>query len=439
MSYLKLFFIQILLVIMSLDAIAQFNPIHFEKEVLDNGLTVIYHRDTSLPVVSVVTHYKVGSSDESKKHTGYAHFFEHLMFSETENIPSGNIEMLIQDAGGNINAHTSFEETVYKITIPSNNLPLALWVESERMRKLKISDHNVNKEKKVVIEEKRLTIDNAPYGNAFPTILKEMFNDTPYEWSVIGNDEHIENAETEDFIEFYNNFYRPNNAIISISGNFDLDTAKNLIQNYFSEFERNDIQEKYKYDLKQIEERTIDLSDKYADLPAVFIAYYGPSLQERNFAFDVLLQILSDGESSRLEKRLVNKDELAVSVGMMPVKFDRSGVAIFVGMSNIGISPEKIKDAFLEEIDNIIENGISDDELQKAKNNIEVSFVASKYESIHNAQILAKAEALFEDPGIINTDLRQYLKVDKDDVKDVAKDFFKKQPNVILYINPEND
>lgn len=436
------FIILILIIVffMNSKTNGQFNPIEFEKDILDNGLTVIYHSDKSIPVVSVITHYKVGSTYELKNQKGYAHFFEHLMFSETENIENDEMEKMIISVGGSINAHTAKEETVYKIKVPSHQLPLALWIESERMRKLKFNQKNIDAEKKVVLEEKSQSKDDIPYGDIMSDISKIIFKDTPYEWEVIGEEEDIKNAKIEDFKKFYDSYYQPSNAIISISGDFEIDTARKIIKKYFSEYpekEIPDIEKYHKINIKK--DYFIEKYDKFSNLPAIFMVWKGASNNDRDFALDVLMTILSGGESSRLHKKIVEENQSGLFSFIFSLKFNHAGMILFQSIVHSKENLNSVKENFDNIINDIIENGVTEKELKKAKNSIESQFILSKYQTIANASVLASYEAIFQDPGLINTDLQNYLKLDIKDIQKAAKKYFLNQNRILIFSYPVSE
>ncbi len=323
--------------------------------------------------------------------------------------------------------------------MPAHQLPLALWIESERMQNLKLNDENISKEKKVVIEEKKMSVDNAPYGKSLSFILSNLFGGTPYAWEVIGDETHIREAKPEDFSEFYNKYYQPANAIISISGDFEIDTARKYITKYFAGIENEKIEKRKRVRLKRIEKEIVkEFEDDFADVPALFVAYYGPALKDKNYAYDLLINILSDGESSRLHKRLVSDEEKALIAVMQTIMFQDFGLTLFLSLPGNDTKLQELLALFDEELERIINTGISDNELKKAKNSIESSFVSSKFLSVNNALLLSKYEAAFNKPDKINDDLKEYLSVSKDDIIKAAKDIFDTKARVILYHYPKN-
>src|SRR6186997_3019715 len=217
-----------------LDAQTQLmKPIKFEEYDLSNGMHVILYQERTAPVVAVRVYYHVGSKDERADRTGFAHFFEHLMFESTANIPRGTIDKLVSGAGGNLNASTSFDQTDYFFNVPSNQLKLALWVESDRMLQAVIDETGVETQRKVVKEEKRMRYDNQPYGSLFEQLAKLVFAGTPYAWVPIGSVQYIDQAKIEEFRDFYKTYYVPNNATLAIAGDFDLEETKKLVADYF--------------------------------------------------------------------------------------------------------------------------------------------------------------------------------------------------------------
>ncbi|MEN6294725.1 MAG: pitrilysin family protein, partial [Chloroherpetonaceae bacterium] len=212
---------------------ASFNPIKFTKEVLDNGLQVIYTVDKSAPVVATVVHYRVGSRYEIPGKTGYAHFFEHLMFEATNAYPRATIDKYVEEAGGNMNAHTSNDETVFYIKLPANQLKLGLWIESQRMRGLKVDTVGVETQRGVVTEEMKMRRENSAYGTFFDKMSSYLFKGGNYEWTTIGAFDDIQNAKVSDFRNFYDTYYYPNNATLVIAGDINIEQTRQWVKEYF--------------------------------------------------------------------------------------------------------------------------------------------------------------------------------------------------------------
>ncbi|MGQ9819673.1 MAG: M16 family metallopeptidase [Candidatus Kapaibacteriales bacterium] len=422
----------------SFEAMSKFNPIKFERDTLKNGLQVIYSVDRTAPIVATVMHYKVGSRDEDPNHTGYAHFFEHLMFEATENIPRASIDKYVQEAGGTLNAHTSYDETVYFFKLPSNYLNLALWIESQRMRKLKVDSVGVNTQKGVVIEELRMRYDNQPYGNMLMKMSERLFAGSSYGWATIGYIEHLEKATIDDFKGFYDNFYRPNNAILVIVGDIDIQETKKLVRQYFEIYPPSEAPLRNKFELKTLNESIEEIiPDPKAQLPAVFIGFRGPKIGEPDYyAASLLSDILSSGESSRLYQRVVDKEQAAVNCNLFALPLEYSGAFIFYAISNPDKSLKKVKDLIFNEIEKIAKNGVTDEELQKAKNITETQFISDKKRVLEKAETLGQYMAYFGDPSLINSELDKYLAVTKEDIKRVANKYLLQSKNVTLYYHP---
>jgi predicted Zn-dependent peptidase len=420
------------------EAKSKFNPIKFEIDSLENGLKVIYCVDKTAPIVATVVHYKVGSRDEDPSKTGYAHFFEHLMFEATENIPRASIDKYVQEAGGTLNAHTSYDETVYYFKLPSNYLNLALWIESQRMRKLKVDSVGVNTQKGVVIEELRMRYENQPYGTMLMKMSERLFGGSSYGWATIGYIEHLEKATIDDFKGFYDNFYKPNNAILVIVGDIEIPEAKKLVRQYFGIYPPSPLPTRNPFTLPPLSKNVEEVvNDPKAQLPAIFIGFRGPKIGDEDYyAMGLLSDILASGESSRLYQRLVDKEQIAVAASMFPLFFEYAGGIIFYAVAHPNKSLKKTKDIIFDEIKKIAEEGVTDDELTKAKNITEAQFISEKKNVLDKAETLAKYQAYFNDPKLINTELDKYLAVSKEDIQKVAKKFLTNAYNVVLYYHP---
>jgi predicted Zn-dependent peptidase len=422
----------------SMTLFSQANEIEFQQETLENGLHVIYNVDRSAPVVSTVVHYKVGSKDENPEKTGFAHFFEHLMFEATEEIPRASIDKYVNQAGGTLNAHTSFDETVYKFTVPANQIKLPLWIEASRMRKLKVQTEGVETQRGVVKEERNVRVDNQPYGDLLERMAQNLFEGSGYSWPTIGYHEHLNKATIKDFQEFYNEFYQPNNACLVISGDINVDETKQYVREYFGsipkgkEIERRNTNMK---DLKGTTEVTID--DEKAQVPALFVGYRGPKLgSDDYYAMSLLSSIMAAGESSRLYQTLVNEKELAIASQMIPLSLENSGALILVDIPNGDTDVKELEKALFQEIDKVVKNGVTEEELKKAKNIEEANTIMSNKNTLTKAMTIAKYWAYYDDPEMINTEIDKYLSVTQEDIKRVAKKYLGTDNKVILTYMP---
>lgn len=419
---------------------ANFNKIKFIEDSLQNGLKVIYHIDKSAPIVSTIMHYRVGSRDENPNLTGFAHFFEHLMFEATESIPRSFMDRYVQEAGGDLNAHTSFDETVYKFGVPSNQLKLALWIESQRMRKLLVDTIGVETQRGVVTEERKQRNDNSPYGTMFDKLTANVFRNCSYAWTPIGAAEHINNATISEFRTFYDNFYVPNNACLVIAGDFNIDSAKKYVNAYFGQYQRFPEPKREPFKLLPLEREYREIvNDGKAQLPGVFIGFRGPSLSDEDYYAVLLLNdILASGESSRLFNKLVNEEQTSVSVAASPLILQYAGILLFYGIATPGTNISKVEEQILAEIKKIIDKGITDDEFTKAKNIREAEFIESKKNVEEKAMELARLFSYYGKPELINTEIEKFSKVKKDDIQKVAKKYLQTNNKVVLTYLPIN-
>lgn len=420
---------------------AQYKPITFDEDSLPNGLKYILHVDKSAPVIATVLYYKVGSRNEDPARTGFAHFFEHLMFEATKDIPRAKIPEYIESAGGSLNAFTSMDQTVYHFKLGSNMLPLALWIDAQRVRDLQVNSIGVETQRGVVKEERKNRIDNTAYGNMREKMYAKLFKGTPYEWMPIGSAQHIDQAEIKEFVEFYNTYYQPNNAVLVVSGDFEPEDAKKMIKEYFGVFKRGAVPPSMKINLLPLKENfTETVEDAKAQLPAVFIGYQGPQAGTPDYyAMQMLTTILGSGESSRLYKRLVSKDQISVFSGMSHSAHQYVGSILFQGFANPGGDLEKIQKIILEEVNNVVEKGVTDAELQKAKNIKEAQFIQGKTGVLEKALELAEFSAYYNNPKLINTEVSLFTKVTKADIQRVAKQYLGKDvKNVVLQYVPKS-
>ncbi len=414
-----------------------FHPIKFTTYELDNGLQVILHQDTSAPVVATVVYYKVGSRDEDPKRTGFAHFFEHLMFSGTKHIPRGKLDQYVQEAGGELNAFTSQDATVYHLRLPANELALALWIEGERMRQLIIDSISVETQRKVVKEERKMRYDNSPYGGWFETMYAHLFAGSPYAWTPIGQAQHIDSAKIEEFQAFYDRYYQPNNAILVVSGDFNPDTARKYIAAYFGQYPRAAIPPRKSVHIPPLQHGYRDtIYDPKAQLPAIFIGFRGPHTGHPDaYALEMLTTILADGESSRLYRNLVDQ-QLAVQATAFLSDRQFAGLLVMLGIAGPGQSLDTIEHALWKEIRRIQQEGITPEEFRKARNIAEARFVAGKKQVLSKALSLATYQAYYNDPNRINSELQYYLKVTPEDIQRVAQQYFVADKAVVLRYLP---
>lgn len=419
---------------------AQTPQVQFEEYKLDNGLHVILHEDHSTPIVNVSVMYHVGSKNEDPQLTGFAHLFEHLMFEGSKNIGRGKYSEYVEKAGGTLNANTSSDRTYYYETLPSNQLELGLWLESERMLHAKIDSTGIATQKKVVIEEKKQNYDNRPYGSILIETMKRAYTKHPYKWTTIGDTSHIKSASDQDIKNFYKTFYVPNNAVLTIAGDIEKDRAKELIEKYFADIPKGekDIPRPDAVEPVKHEEIRDTVYDNIR-LPAIIQAYHTPAMgTDDYYAVDMLSTLLSEGQSSRLYKNLVDKKELAAQVNLFPMPLEDPGVAIVLALPNMGTDNKKLENSMDAEIASVRNNPISDKELQKLKNQFETQIVRQNSTIASRAQNLASNYTYFKNTGLINHKLEKYLNVTKEDLQRVANKYFREDNRVVLYYLPQS-
>ena len=427
--------------LMSFQVMAQAPKIQFEEYDLDNGLHVILHEDHSTPITTVSVMYHVGSKNENPNRTGFAHLFEHLMFEGSKNIGRGEYSEYVEKAGGTLNASTSNDRTYYYEILPSNQLELGLWLESERMLHAKIDSAGIATQKNVVIEEKKQRYDNRPYGSIMIETMKRAYKKHPYRWTTIGDTAHIRSSSNQDVKDFYNTFYVPNNAVLTIAGDIDKEETKKLVEQYFGtipkrnkEIPRPEVEEPVKH--KEIRDTVYD----NIRLPAVIQAYHTPAMGTKDYyAVDMLSTLLSQGQSSRLYKTLVDQKELAMQVALFPMPLEDPGVALMFALPNMGVDAKKLEKAMDAEVEKVKNKLISDRELQKLKNQFESKIVKQNNSISRRAQNLARNYTYFENTDLINQRLDKYLSVTKEDIKRVANKYFREDNRVVLYYLPQSE
>ncbi len=417
------------------------NQIEFTEYDLDNGLHVILHEDHSTPIVAVTVMYHVGSKNENPTRTGMAHFFEHLLFEGSENIDRGEFDKYVENAGGVLNANTTQDRTFYYELLPSNQLELGLWLESERMLHAKIQQIGIDTQNEVVKEEKRMRVDNQPYGNLLEKTMEACYNEHPYKWTPIGSMEHLDAADYDDFMEFYKTFYVPNNATLSIAGDLDIQETKDLIEAYFGEIPKGTkaIPRPTIVEKRRTEERRSIVYGKDR-LPLVVQAYPIPAQGTPDYyAVDMLNQVLSGGESSRLNTKIVDEKQLALYCGAFSFGLEDPGLTLAFAMVNMGNTPEEVEQAINEEVELMKEELISDRELQKLKNSIEADFVTSNSSMAGIAESLANYHTYFGDANLINTEIERYLSITPEDIKNAAIEYYDENSRVTIYFKHNDE
>jgi zinc protease len=397
-------------------------------------LHVILHENHQAPVVATYVLYHVGAKNERPDRTGFAHFFEHLMFEGTDNIPRGTIDKLISGAGGNLNASTSFDQTDYFFNLPANQLKLALWIESERMLHAKIDETGVETQRKVVKEEKRMRYDNQPYGSLIEQVFKLVFANTPYAWVPIGSVQYIDQAKIEEFREFYKTYYIPNNATLAIAGDFDLEGTKKLVADYFGGIPRGPEIKRPTVELPpQKAPVKLDVKEDKTPLNASLHAWKAvPETHPDAYALELLGNILSSGRSSRLYKRMVEKEQAALNVDAFPFLLEKAGMLGVFATGQQGVALDQLDSLIDEEVEKVKAEGVTEEEFRKALNQQEAQFAGGFGTMSTRARNLARYHVFYGDANLINTELDRYFAVKREDLQRVAKQYLTKEGVSIL-------
>ena len=414
---------------------AVIKPTKFVEYDLPNGLHVILHENHAVPVIATYVLYHVGSKNERPDRTGFAHFFEHLMFEGSANIPRGKIDKYISGAGGNLNASTSFDQTDYFFNLPSNQLKLALWIESERMMHSRIDETGVETQRQVVKEEKRMRYDNQPYGTLYEELMQLVCKDTPYAWVPIGSVQYIDQATIDEFRGFWKKYYLPNNATLAVAGDFKPDELKQLIADYFGSIPKGPDIERPKIDWKlDVPGASKDVLKVNTPLPATLHAWRVPKETDTDaYPLELLANVLSTGHSSRLYKRLVEKEQVAMEVEAFPELLENAGALGVYAVGQQGVSLEQLDTLVTEEVEKVKAEGITDEEYQKSLNQKEAEF-AGLFGTMHaRARNLARYHVFYGDANLINTELDRYFAVKREDFQRVAKKYLGKDGTNVLH------
>lgn len=423
---------------LSLSASAQ--KVQFTEFDLDNGLHVILHQDKTAPVVAVSVMYHVGSKDEETQRTGFAHFFEHLLFEGSNNIKRGDFFKLVSSNGGQNNANTTYDRTFYFEIFPSNQLELGLWLESERMLHPVINEVGVKTQNEVVKEEKRLRIDNAPYGKFTEKIFSHLFDGHPYRWQPIGSMEHLDAAKLDEFIAFFKKYYAPNNAVLTIAGDLDIDKTKALVKSYFAEVPKGAPIVRKDVKLPEITKEIIDTAyDANIQIPAIFAAYRVPGMKTRESkVLGMISSILSEGGSSRLSTKMVDQKKTALQVAAFNYSLEDYGAYITLALPNKNTPLNDLLKDIDEEVLRLQTDLISESDYKKLQNKFENNYVSANSKMIGIAENLADGYTFHDkDTNDINKELEVIRSITREEIRDVAKKYLNKNQRVVLYYLPK--
>jgi len=413
-------------------------PVKFSDTTLDNGLRVIISEDHYAPVYAIAVSYKVGSRDEREGRTGFAHLFEHMMFKGSENVGPGEHFYLVFTKGGSMNGTTDNDRTLYFEVMPKNQLDLGLFLESDRMRSLAINKDNLENQRQAVKEERRLGVDNQPYGQAFEKMDELIYDNPAYKHSVIGSMADLDAASVEDVQQFFKMYYAPNNAVLSLAGDLDTKEALAKVKKYFGGVARQPAPKPV--DLKEPEkkeERRARIDDKLARLGRIDIAYRIPDVTDADTrALAVAASILGGGESGRLYQKLVKDKEVASNIFCF--QDGRAGPSKFEIVATVrpGKTPEEVDGLISEEIARLISEPVTDRELLRARTAIRRSVLIPRESVLSIAIALADSTALYNDPGRINTEPEKRLAVSAADIQKAAKTYLRAANRAVVVSVP---
>ena len=412
----------------------------FEEYDLENGLHVILHQDNSVPIVTTSVLYHVGSKDENPERTGFAHFFEHLLFEGTKNIPKGKWSSIVTGNGGYNNAYTTNDFTYYYENFPSNNLKLGLWMESERMLHPIIDQTGVNTQNEVVKEEKRMRYDNRPYGKWNEEVKSYLYKLHPYSRTSIGKMEHLDAATLKEFMAFNKKYYIPNNATLTVAGDINVDQTKKWIEEYFGPIPKgSNIQRNFPREFPITKTIRAEAFDPNIQIPAIFLAYRTPGRNSRDArVLDVISTYLSQGKSSKLYKKLVDDQKMSLEVTAFNMNDEDYSTYVILSLPLGETKLENLITEIDEELTKIQKELISEKDYQKLQNQFESEFVNSNSTIEGIANSLAEYYVFYNgDTNLINKELDIYKSITKEEIRNVAQKYLNPNQRLELHYLPK--
>jgi predicted Zn-dependent peptidase len=411
----------------------------YERIKLTNGLTVLLHQDRSTPIAHVQLWYHVGSKDERPGRTGFAHLFEHMMFKGSKNVDPEQHTSIVSSVGGQANAYTTEDATVYWQTVPVQYLPLVLWMEADRMATLRIDDRTFRNEREVVKEERRMRIENQPYGRLNEILFSQAFAVHPYKHPVIGSMTDLEAATIDDVRDFYRTYYVPSNCTIVIAGDFDMAHAKELVDRYLARVPGT--AEPVKRDIPKEpvpeKEKRVTVSEPWP-LPAVVVAHHITYDGHPDaYPLHIAAKVLSDGQSSRIYRKLVYETGLALTAFGGANIIEHPNLFYAVAIVNPGQAPALVEKALIAELDRLTKEAITERELQRAKNQFARDYILGRESLQDKATHLAHAEVLHSDITTADGEFDIFQGITLADVQRVAKTYFTPERRVVLHVMPK--
>jgi len=430
------------LLILPLVLFAKKNPmIEFEEYDLDNGLHVILYHDVNEPNVVVGTKYHVGSKNEEADRTGFAHFFEHLLFHGTKNIPQGEFEKTVMDAGGYCNAYTSYDVTYYYQLLPAHEYKLGLWVESERMLHPIITEEGINREREIVKEEKRMRYDNKPLGNAYYDMMGAMFAYETYGHNMIGSMDDLDASSLKDFDAFFKKFYVPNNACLVVAGNIDIDETKKWIDYYFSDIPKGkEVTRPKDFGAPTGKEKIIEKTEKGLKKTAVSLNYYAiPETHEDSYVMNVIATILSgDNAYSYFENEILVKEDTIINhVSATTELWEKVGAFRIKGRLDVENHEQYLISKVEEQLERLKNKPVDEYILEQVLNSYEIGYTDYYFHSESLADEITRYYHFWGNASEFNNAINHYMSIKQEDIQRVAKKYFNKNNRVTIIYHPE--
>ena len=419
------------------DLISRPPTLQYTEKTLDNGLRVILHEDHSTPIVHVELWYHVGSKDEKAGRTGFAHLFEHMMFKGSKNVEPDQHPSWLTSIGGQTNATTNEDATVYWQTVPSQYLPLVLWLEADRMASLRVDESIFRNEREVVKEERRMRIDNPPFGRLSEIIYQQVFTTHPYRFQTIGSMEDLQAASIGDVRDFYRTYYVPNNATIVLAGDFDAAEAMAMIEKYLGRVPRGrDVPRDIPAEPVQRDARRVTLEESWP-LPAVVVAHRVPADGDPDaYPMHIAAKILSDGQSSRIYKRLVYDDRVAMAAFGDAKIIEDPNLFTAIAVVQPGRAPEAATAALIAELERMRREPVTAAELDRAKRQFARDYILGRETVQQKAGVLAHAAVIHDDLGTADGEFELFMSVTAEDVQRVARTYFAPETRNVITVMP---
>ena len=412
--------------------------LEYKLTTLPNGLTVVLEEDHSTPIVHLQLWYHVGSKNEKPGRTGFAHLFEHLMFKGSKNVAAEAHTSMVASVGGQSNAYTTDDETVFWETVPAQYLPMILWLEADRMATLKVDKDTFTNEREVVKEERRMRVDNQPYGRLNEIIYDQAFTVHPYKHATIGSMKDLEAASVEDVRDFYRTYYVPSNATLALVGDFDSAQAMELITKYLGRVPKaeREVPRDIPKEPPQTKEKRVTLQQPWP-LPAVVVAYHITNDgNPDSYPLHIAAKLLSDGQTSRIYQKLVYEKQLAVAAFGSANLIEDPNLFYAVAIVQPGKSPQEVTDVLIAELDRLKNEPISDHELQRTKNQFARDYILGRESNQQKAQTLAHALVIHNDIKTADGEFDIFQNITTADVQRVARTYFRPENRLVLTLMP---